>query len=365
MRLYNGTVDDFTKKTDQKKIVLYGAGSYFRDYVSSGFPKEWLGHVDYVIDNSKHGNIVSIRGKKVPVYNVEKVKEEMECVIMLTSSTVMYEMYEQLESMHLGDGVICCAYPLMLAKSAGKSCQDLEDVIFRNQGANRIQKVIHCFWFSEEKKPIEYQRCIDSWKRVCPDYNIKEWNLNNYNYCKNRFMEQAVRHRKWAFAADVARLDVVYREGGIYMDVDVELLKPLDDLLKNEAFFTFETNNEVDLAIFGTSSGNELLEKLLKLYENVEFDGTFDTMNRFCQPVYIRKVMRAYGVNQMGDMQYMNGMAFLPRYYLAPKDAFLYELNVMNEKTLAIHHCNYGWKDSSYKELKKNSARRLRDLMEE
>lgn len=365
MRLYNGTVNDFTKQIKQRKIVLYGAGSYFRDYVSSVFPQEWMEYVDYVVDNSKYGQIVSIREKKIPVYSVERVKEETDCVIMLTSSTVMYEMYEQLESMQLGEGVICCAYPLILAQSAGKSRPDLEKVIFQKQGVNRIQKVIHSFWFSGEKKPIEYQRCIDSWKRICPDYEVKEWNLNNYDYSKNSFMEQAVRYRKWAFAADVARLEVVYREGGIYMDMDVELLKPLDALLKNQAFFTFETNNDIDLAMFGADSGNELLGKLLKFYENVQFDGTFDTMNRFCQPVYIREIMRTYGVNQKGDMQYVNGMAFLPRYYLAPKDAFLYELYVMNEKTMAIHHCNYGWKDKSYKEKKKSSARRLRDLLEE
>lgn len=364
MRLYNGTVDDFTKQIGQRKIVLYGAGSYFRDYVSDGFPKEWLGYVDYVIDSSKHGNMVSIREKKIPVYNVEKVKEETDCVIMLTSSTVMYEMYEQLESMRLGEDVICCAYPLILAKTTGKSSLDLENIIFTNKGVDRIQKVIHSFWFSGEKKTTEYQKCIDSWKKVCPDYEIKEWNLDNYDYSKNCFMEQAVRHKKWAFASDVARLDVIYRQGGIYMDMDVELFKPLDKLLKNQAFFSFETHNDIDLTIFGAVSGNELIERLLRLYENIDFDGTLDMMNQFCQPVYIRDTMRAYGVNQTGDMQYINGMAFLPRCFFAPKDQFIYELDVMNEKTMAAHHCNSEWKDRDYKEKKKNSARRLWDLME-
>ena len=89
-----------------------------------------------------------------------------------------------------------------------------------------IPKKIHYFWIGGNPKPESVLYCIDSWKKYCPDYEIIEWNESNYDFTKNEYMRQAYEAKKWAFVTDYARLDVIYKYGGIYLDTDVELIKP-------------------------------------------------------------------------------------------------------------------------------------------
>ena len=96
-----------------------------------------------------------------------------------------------------------------------------------------IPKVIHYCWFGGNPLPEEAKRCIESWKKYCPDYKIIEWNENNYDVNSNEYMKAAYKEKKWAFVSDYARIDVVYKCGGIYMDTDVELVKELDTFLNN------------------------------------------------------------------------------------------------------------------------------------
>ena len=107
-----------------------------------------------------------------------------------------------------------------------------------------IPKKIHYFWFGGNEKPKSVVKCIDSWKKYCPDYEINEWNETNFDVHCMPFVEQAYEAKKYAFVSDVARLIVVYEQGGIYMDTDVEVLKPLDDLLDNYAYMSFENEYE-------------------------------------------------------------------------------------------------------------------------
>ena len=260
----------------------------------------------------------------------------------------MYEMYEQLRDMNLSDDIICYVFPLIMVKSVGKSNVQIKEHMLKTKSNPQIEKVIHCFWFSGDKKPEAYQKCIDSWKRVCPDYEIKEWYMNNYDYTKNRFMYQAIKEKKWAFASDYARLDVIYHQGGIYLDIDVELLHSMDGLLGNDAFFAFDTQHNIDLAVFAAKAANPLIKKLMELYNDIEFSGDAKTMSWFCQPRYIRAVFKEVGVLLNGDLQMINGMAFLPRNYFEPQDYVIYELSAMSEETLAIHRHNAGWKNDDY-----------------
>ena len=96
-----------------------------------------------------------------------------------------------------------------------------------------IPKIIHFMWFGGAELPEKVLKCMESWKRYCPDYEIKRWDESNYDYHQYQYAEEAYAQKKWAFVSDVARLDVVYKYGGIYLDTDVELIKPLDSLLKD------------------------------------------------------------------------------------------------------------------------------------
>lgn len=108
-----------------------------------------------------------------------------------------------------------------------------------------IPKVIHYFWFGKGKKPKIFEKCLKSWKKYCPDYEIKEWTEQDFNVNINKYTEEAYRNKKYAFVSDYARFYVLYKYGGIYLDIDVEILKSIDELLTNEMFLGFEDLNYV------------------------------------------------------------------------------------------------------------------------
>ena len=110
----------------------------------------------------------------------------------------------------------------------------------------QIPRVIHYFWLGGNEKPDSVKKCIESWKKNCPDFEIKEWNESNYDIHKHPYMEKAYAEKKWAFVPDYGRLDVMHQYGGIYMDTDVEVLKDLSSLCKYKAFKGFESKEYVN-----------------------------------------------------------------------------------------------------------------------
>ena len=103
-----------------------------------------------------------------------------------------------------------------------------------------IPKKIHYCWFGKNPLPADVKKCIESWKKYCPDYEIIEWNESNFDITQNPFMKAAYENKAWAFVSDYARLKVVYDNGGIYLDTDVELLKSLDSLLENPCYLAIQ-----------------------------------------------------------------------------------------------------------------------------
>ena len=109
-----------------------------------------------------------------------------------------------------------------------------------------IPKAIHYCWFGGGKKPKLAKKCIESWKRFCPDYEIKEWNEDNFDFTVMPFMAEAYKAKKYAFVSDVARLLVLEKYGGIYFDTDVELIKDISPLINDDGFIGFENDMYVN-----------------------------------------------------------------------------------------------------------------------
>ena len=105
-----------------------------------------------------------------------------------------------------------------------------------------IPKIIHYCWFGSNPLSETAQECIASWRKYCPDYEIKEWNENNFDLNCCNFVKEAYEAKKWAFVRDVARLKIIYEEGEIYLDTDVQVVKSFDDLLNNQCFLGEETS---------------------------------------------------------------------------------------------------------------------------
>ena len=144
-----------------------------------------------------------------------------------------------------------------------------------------IPRIIHYCWFGKKKLPKEFQGYIDGWKKLCPDFEIREWNEKNLDINKSRYAREAYRAGKWAFVSDYARFRILYEYGGIYLDTDVELIKPLEELLKTcdengiTGFMGIERPETGDIApglITAATPHNPIIKDLLLGYKDRHFN---------------------------------------------------------------------------------------------
>ena len=213
-----------------------------------------------------------------------------------------------------------------------------------------IPKKIHYCWFGGNPLPEKDQKCIDSWKEKCPDYEIIRWDESNYDINKNLYMKQAYEAKKWGFVPDFARLDIIYNEGGVYLDTDVELLKNLDELLKNDAYMgTEEGGTYINPGLgFGAAKNHPGIKDLMDIYKNRSFikeDGTLDTV---ASPIMNTERLQMHGFVPNNKVQVVNGITIYPSDYLAPKDYQTQKLH-LTENSVSIHHYNASWFSKSKK----------------
>ena len=126
-----------------------------------------------------------------------------------------------------------------------------------------IPKILHYCWFGRGQMGPVALKCMESWKKYCPDYQIKVWNEDNFDIGQNTFVKEAYEEKKWAFVTDYVRLYALYTEGGIYLDSDIELLKNLDDLLSLGGVVTSYQDCTIPAAIMLAEKGNVWLQDLL------------------------------------------------------------------------------------------------------
>ena len=162
-----------------------------------------------------------------------------------------------------------------------------------------IPKIIHYCWFGNNPKPKLAKKCIKSWARYCQNYKIIEWNEKNYDISSAPlYVQQAYEAKKWAFVTDFIRLDVVYRYGGLYLDTDVEILRPLDPFLNYKTFFGLEKASYVATGLgFGAEKGSKILQEMMDDYLKIPFifpDGSYDLTP--C-PFRNSLVLRRHGLN--------------------------------------------------------------------
>lgn len=225
-----------------------------------------------------------------------------------------------------------------------------------------IPKIIHYCWFGGKPKPQLAQKCIKSWKKYCPDYTIIEWNECNYNLDEAPlYVRQAYEQKKWAFVTDYIRLQVVYENGGIYFDTDVELVKSPDSLLKDNAYFGFEGVDYINTGLgFGAEKGSPILWELMQDYAGIPFvleDGRFDLTS--CPyrntVIFVRHGLRVDGTQQTLE----GGILVLPAEYLCPIDNATRIMH-RTENTISIHHFDASWQSEEERKAHDKLARQRR-----
>ncbi len=216
-----------------------------------------------------------------------------------------------------------------------------------------IPKVIHYCWVGGKPKPNSVQYCIDSWRRVCPDYEIVEWNETNYDFTKNRSMKEAYDAQKWGFVPDYARLDIIYEHGGIYLDTDVELLRPLDSILENEAFAGFENTGDGEYFVnfgqgFGAVAKNDIIKCARDMYDDMSFINSDGTLALLASPHYTTKCLDSFGLIRENRDQKLEKIAIYASDVLCPK-CFRTGKIRKSSRTLSIHHFEASWVDEKIK----------------
>lgn len=204
-----------------------------------------------------------------------------------------------------------------------------------------IPKKIHYCWFGRGEKPKLAQKCIASWKKFCPDYEIIEWNEDNFDMNENAYVRYCYENKKWAFLSDYVRLVVVCREGGIYFDTDVEVIKSFDDLLACGAFFGFETDQYVNTGEgFGAEAGNPIVLQMLKEYDFL-LDGLQGTVG--CPHLNTEALLK-FGLQQNGQLQRLSNAVVYPADYFNPYDDPT-GLLTKTRNTYSIHWYGKSWMD--------------------
>ncbi len=207
-----------------------------------------------------------------------------------------------------------------------------------------IPRVIHYFWFGKQPLSELALKCIESWKKYCPDYEIKLWNEDNYDITQNQYMHQTYLAGKYGFTVDYARLDVIYKYGGIYLDTDVELLKSLDELLDNHCFMGFETQKSVALGLgFGAEAGNNTILSLMKTYDEISFILPNGNLNLRPSPGIQTEILIKLGLSTDGKEQIIdNGCHIYPKAYFNPCNLDTSEI-IVEDSTISIHHYAGSW----------------------
>ena len=208
----------------------------------------------------------------------------------------------------------------------------------------QIPKTIHYCWFGGNPLPELAQKCIASWKKFCPDYEIKEWNENNCDVRKIPYISQAYDAKKYAFVSDYARFDILYKNGGIYLDTDVELIKPLDELLKNGAFCGVEQPGALNAGL-GMAAPAEMpiFREILDSYQSDQFINADKTYNLKTVVTRVSDIFKKYGFSNTEEIQEVAGFRIYPTEYFCPK-SYLGEIN-LTENSHSIHHFNASWVD--------------------
>lgn len=202
-----------------------------------------------------------------------------------------------------------------------------------------IPKIIHYCWFGRGEKPKLARKCIESWKRFCPDYEIIEWNEDNFDINKNEYTKMCYEQKKFAFLSDYVRLLVVNENGGVYFDTDVELLKSPEELLKTEAFFGFETDEYVNTGVgFGSVAHGSVVEAMIAEYDFL-LDGKGGT---FGCPVLNTKALVKSGLEQNGKRQTVCGAEIYPADFFNPYESTTGRL-IKTDNTISVHWYSAAW----------------------
>ena len=361
-------ISEYFETLKTKDIVCWGSGKHFRNITYPFLCKSGL------IDNLK--GFVDFPGLSDAVLkerSYDRIKKEKLSKMDSKNTVILIAVtgYEEILAQIRSDDSLAkikaipsiyleALYEDMLLLAVDKPPAD-----FRKHDTPVIPRIIHGIWFSGDPMPELYQRCLESWRKYSPDYEIRIWNLETYKPDDCLFFEQAVVHKNWSFASDYARADLLYRYGGVYMDLDVEILRPIDDLLYNDAYMGFESLDRIECGSgMGARPNHPILKEICESYENRPYlreDGMWD--NSTC-PVRYTQVIEKHGLKKNGGFQSVEDITVYPFEMLTGK-SFDTGIVYKTEISYTLHHHNGSWIPGKAHSAICERYKRIRAFMED
>lgn len=206
-----------------------------------------------------------------------------------------------------------------------------------------IPKTIHYCWFGNNPKSRLIEKCIASWKKHLPEWEIIEWNESNYDVNKNEYISEAYRQKKWAFVVDYARFDILNSRGGIFFDTDVEVLKKIpSEIMENKAFTGFESDRTVNPGlVFAAQAGHPMLRQIMATYESKKFG---EKINGRIENIVdiVTGILDTNGLKKDNSFQIVEGVAVYPKEYFCCFNHEIQDFEIV-EETISVHHYAASW----------------------
>ena len=342
----------------KKNIYCFGAGQIFADFVNEFKTYNLEDNIKAVVDNNS--NIVNFSVKTVcdvniPIISFEEMIGSIKKDDKILITTVAYEeIIEQIKKTKKIDNILYYIYPILRIEQYD---YDRLNIPFPQRLTSceniQIPKTIHYCWFGNKEMPSQYKKWMESWRKYCSDYKIIEKKKKNYDVHKSKYISQAYEMKQWAFVSDYARIDIINQYGGVYLDVDVELKKNIDEMLMNDAFCGFESNEYVNFGLgFGAKKNNSIIGEIKEYYDNTSFIQSDGRLNRTSCPLIQTEIMKSHGLQCNGKFQIVDGMAVYPSRILCGMSPHSFRVERNLEHTYAIHHFEGSWvEDKSEKNM--------------
>ena len=357
---------DFIKQ-QRKRVILFGAGVIGTVTAPAILQKYGLiDNIECYIDNdhSLCGSHKLVYGKKIPVRHVYMLNNITadEFVVILNISRYASAIRQLNSYGHLAE-MICFFLPMMCIQNFD-IVAGMEDGAIKDFQEPVIPKVIHYMWLGKKEIPATLQKCIDTWTRCCPDYEIVQWNEDNYDVNKVPYMREAYSRGAYGFVPDYARLDILFQHGGFYLDTDVELLRSLDEMRYQSAFCGVEKWQVLNFGgCSGSVKGNAVIGEFLKNRQNINYLNQDGSENRTTCGFYDTVLAMRHGYKINGTVQKIGDLNIYTSDYFHPYDYMSGRINI-TANTFSIHHFNGGWLSEELAEENKKACQEFEKLYE-
>lgn len=351
-------------KESASHVIIYGAGMIGQIVVPYMIKKYNLFQYVYCYidsDKRKQKQKIMIGSHEYAIKAPEILSRENEKMILLITNSKFFEVIDFLDTIQELKYTEAYIIPLMQIYEQ-KITERISMKRFTEE--QRIPKKIHCCWFGDRRLPEFLQKCMDTWSALCPDYEIICWNEENYDVSRIPYTKEAFEQKKYGFVTDVARLDILYRYGGIYMDTDVTLLKNLDKLLYQDAFMGVEKWGNINTGgSCGAVKNHPMIKEMLDYRSAFHFLRKDGSMNLETNGWYETIPFLKAGMKIDNTMQRIRNVTIYPSSVFHPYDYMSCESRI-EECTYAIHHFYGGWMDRSDLENRKNTQEQYRRILE-